>query len=84
MRRLGALVMIVGANIAVAAIAAAFWRAALQCAVEARQGGCAQGGVAYFFEMMASAEGVIYWAVVAVGLLIFWRGKRMRAPTSRE
>ncbi len=76
--------MIVGANIAVGAIAAAFWRAALQCALEAREGGCAQGGVALFVEMLVSAEGIIYWAVVAAGLWVFWRGKRMRSDAKGD
>lgn len=76
--------MIVGANIAVGAIAAAFWRAAFQCAVEARSGVCTQGGLALFFEMMTSSEGLIYWAVIVVGLLVFWRGKWMRAIDGRR
>ena len=76
--------MIVGANIAVGAIAAAFWRAAFQCAVEARGGACTQGGLTLFFGVMTSSEGLVYWAVIAIGLLLFWRGKRMRAVEGRS
>ncbi len=78
MRRLGALLMIVGANIAVGSIAVAFWRSALQCAVDARTGGCQEGGVIAFFEMMTSSVGLFYWVVFVFGLFVFWRGKRMR------
>jgi len=84
MRRLGTLVMIVGANIVAASIAVAFWRAALQCAIEARGGACPQGGAALFVEMMTSSAGLIYWVVIAVGLLVFWRGKRIRAQGYRD
>ena len=84
MRRLGALLMIIGANIAVGSVAAAFWRAAHQCAIEAQDGACAQGGVAMFVELMTSSAGLIYWALIVIGLLVFWRGKRMRADGDRD
>lgn len=84
MRRLGALLMIVGANMAVGSLAVAFWLAAFQCALEAQGGSCKQSGVTLFVEMMISGRGLVYWAVIVIGLLVFWRGKRMRTEGPRE
>lgn len=79
MRRLGAILMILGANIAVGSITAAFWLASLNCAMGATEGTCREGAVRLFLKQMASGEGLIFWIVIVVGLLVFWKGKRMRA-----
>ncbi len=78
MHRVGGLLMILGANLAVGSLAAAFWRAAWQCAVAAPGGDCAHGGAALFVGIMASRAGLVHWAVVALGLWFFRRGRRMR------
>jgi len=31
-----------------------------------------------FLQLLASAEGIVFWIVVMIGLLVFWRGKRIR------
>lgn len=81
MRRLGAILMIIGANMAVGSLALAFWRASFECAIAATDGGCAGGAVRQFIELLISADGLIFWTVIIVGLLVFWRGKRMRASS---
>lgn len=78
MRRWGALLMIIGANIAVAAIAAALWRAVIDCSVKAAGGACEEGAFSLFVSLLFSVPGLVYWAVVVVALLIFWRGIKMR------
>lgn len=78
MRRLGAILMILGANIIVGSVAAAFWRASFDCAMGASDGLCPDGAIALFFQQMASGDGLIIWIAIIVGLLVFWRGKRMR------
>lgn len=79
MHRLGAILMIVGANVIVASIAAAFWRASFECAVQTGGGSCGAGVMGLFFKIMTSWPGLAYWFAIVVGLLVFWRGKRMRA-----
>lgn len=79
MHRLGAILMILGANIAVAAVAAAFWRASFECALEAAGGTCYDGALGVFVKLMLSGTGLAYWVVMIIGMLVFWRGKRMRA-----
>ena len=71
--------MILGANIAVGSVTAAFWRASLECAMGAADGTCSEGAIRLFIKQMISVEGLIFWLVIIVGLLIFWRGKQMRA-----
>lgn len=78
MRRLGAILMIFGVNIAVGSLVAAFWRASVDCALEAVDGAC-EGGVATFFvRLMLSGVGLVYWLVVVLGLLLFWGGRKLR------
>lgn len=74
MRRLGALLMIIGVNLAVGACAAAFWNAAYRCVQES----CDEGGMGLFIDIMLSAQGLVYWAVIVVGAGLFWRGRRIR------
>lgn len=81
MRRLGAILMILGVNIAVASVTAAFWLASWDCAMNAADAQCTQGAIVMFIKQMASAEGLVFWAFIIVGLLVFWRGKRMRASS---
>jgi len=78
MHRLGAILMILGANIAVGSRVAAFWRASYVCASKADGGTCAEGAFRVFLQLLASAEGIVFWIVVMIGLLVFWRGKRIR------
>lgn len=78
MRRWGSLLMILGANIIAGSIAAAFWRAALECAMGAPYASCTEGAVRLFVGIMSSVEGLVYWAVMAIGAWVFLRGRRMR------
>ena len=70
--------MILGVNIAIASIAAAFWQSAFESATAAAAG-APEGAVGLFFKLMTSSGGVIYWLAILVGLFVFWRGKQMRA-----
>jgi len=78
MRRLGALLMILGANLAIGSVAAAFYLASFGCAMGAADGTCGQGAMGLFIDLMSSSDGVVFWVVIIVGLLVFWKGKRMR------
>lgn len=78
MRRFGAILMIFGVNIAVAAVAAAVWVSALECAAAQSEGSCRAETLRLFVERMTSGGGLAYWLVVAAGLLVFWRGKQIR------
>lgn len=79
MRRLGAILMIVGTNVVVASLAAAYWRASLECALRATNGHCAEGVMKLFFGLLLSGGGVGHWLAIVAGVLIFWQGKRVRA-----
>lgn len=79
MRRLGAILMIVGANIIVGSLVAAFWRASFECATKAVNGTCAEGVLTLLFALLFSVHGLGYWIAVAVGVGVFWRGKLVRA-----
>jgi len=79
MRRLGAILMIFGVNIAVGSLVAAFWRASVDCALEAVDGACEGGVTGFFIRLMLSGVGLIYWLVVALGVLLFWGGKQIRS-----
>jgi heme/copper-type cytochrome/quinol oxidase subunit 2 len=83
MHRLGALLMIIGANLVVGSIAVGFYLAALGCAMGAPAGDCEQGPLELFFGMMSSAEGLIVWMVVLAGGLVFWKGRKMRQRHDR-
>lgn len=71
--------MILGANMAVGSVTAAFWMASVDCAMKAAEGICTQGALEMFIQKMTSGGGLIFWAVIIVGLLVFWRGRTMRA-----
>ena len=79
MRRLGAILMIVGVNIIVGTLAAAYWRASFDCALKSTDGTCAEGVMALFFGQLFSGGGVGYWIVMAIGAFVIWRGKQTRA-----
>ena len=84
MRRLGTILIILGVNIAVWSVGAAFWRAALECAMVAQGGMCPEGTGGLFIKLMTSPAGLIYWLAVLVGLSVFWWGKRIRAASSSQ
>jgi len=81
MRRLGTILMILGANLVIGSIAAAFYLAALGCAMGAADGKCSQGAGGTFVQLMGSRDSIVFWVVIIIGLLVFWRGKRIRART---
>lgn len=83
MRRFGTILMILGANLIVGAVAAAFWLAAFGCAMGAADGKCSRGAGRTFIDLMSSSDGIIFWAVIVVGGLVFWRGKRTRERDGR-
>ena len=74
MRRLGAVLIIIGVNVAAASLAGAFWHAAFECAHYA----CKQGVLMLFVQILFSGHGMLYWIVVMMGLLLVWRGKVLR------
>ena len=74
MRRLVALLIVIGVNVSVASLAGAFWHASFECAQRA----CDQGAVGLFIELLFSMVGLLYWFVIAVGLLVVWRGVKLR------
>ena len=76
---LGTILMILGANLVVGSVAAAFYLAALGCAMGAADGQCREGTIGLFVELMGSSDSGIFWIVIILGLLVFWQGKRMRA-----
>lgn len=78
MRRLGAILIILGANIVVGSIAAAFWQASFECAMQTVEGACPDGALTEFGQLLTSMIGLAYWGVVIVGLLVMWWGKRVR------
>lgn len=57
MRRLGALLMIIGANLVAGSIAIGFYLAALECAMGAIDGNCGHGAMELFASLMGSSEG---------------------------
>jgi heme/copper-type cytochrome/quinol oxidase subunit 2 len=79
MRRLGTILMIIGANLAIGAIAVAFYVAALGCAIGEVDGLCEQGAFGLFIDLMGSPGGLIFWLVIIAGLVVLWKGRRMRA-----
>lgn len=79
MRRLGAILMMLGANIAIGSLVAAFWRASYACAAASPHGTCEEGAVRLFLHLMGSGTGLLFWLVVIAGLVVFWRGKQIRA-----
>lgn len=79
MHRLGAILMILGINVIVVSIVAAYWRASFECALQAADGACAAGVFGLFMALLFSAKGLVYWAAILVGLWVFWRGRKMRA-----
>lgn len=78
MRRLGALLMIIGANLAVGSLAFAVYLAAIRCTLDSASGGCAQGTASLLIELLISRQGLIFWLVIAAGVLVFWRGWQLR------
>lgn len=82
MRRLGALLMIIGANLVAGSIAIGFYLAALECAMGAIDGNCGHGAMELFAGLMGSSEGSIFWVVIVIGVLVFWKGKRMRSHSA--
>ena len=84
MRRVGAFLMILGANLVVGAIAAAFWLASLGCAMGVADGKCKQDALELLIDVMGSGSGAIFWVAIIAGLLLFWRGKRMRARADAD
>ncbi|MCQ9616493.1 hypothetical protein L1889_07035 [Paenalcaligenes niemegkensis] len=82
MRRLGAILIMLGTNIAVGSLVAAFWMASLECAMDEADDTCKEGAVVQFINLMTSVDGLIYWGVVVVGGLVFWWGQRMRGKAS--
>lgn len=83
MRRLGTLLMIIGANLIVGSIAIGFYIAALGCAIGESDAMCSQGTLGVYADLMTSKPGIIFWALIAGGIYAFWRGKRMRANPDR-
>lgn len=79
MRRLGTILMILGVNLIVASMTAAFWRASYECALRASGGACTEGVVRLFIQTLFSGGGLVYWFVIVAGLWVFFWGKRMRA-----
>lgn len=84
MRRLGALLIIIGANLMVGAVAIAFYLAAFGCAMGAADGKCGRGSGRAFVDLMSSSDGIIFWVVIVAGFLLFWRGKKIRARAAGE
>lgn len=76
MRRLGALLMIIGANLVAGSIGVGVYFANLACVLSAR--GCAGGLVAAYADLMGSRDGVAFWVGIVVGVLVFWRGMWLR------
>ena len=69
--------MIVGANMVVGAIALGFYFSNMACAMA--NPACSSGAIQVYGDLMTSAPGLIYWLVIILGALLFWRGKTMRA-----
>lgn len=82
MRRWGTIVMILGANLIVGSIAAAFYLASFHCALGEVSGACEQGAVSLFMQLMGSGRGLIYWTLIVIGALLLWRGWKIRAKES--
>lgn len=78
MRTIGTILMIFGANLIVGSIAFAFWVGSFDCAMESTQS-CGGRAFELFIDIMGSRDGAIFWMLIVVGLLVFWRGKQMRA-----
>lgn len=83
MRRFGTILMILGANLIVWSVVAAYWLAALGCAMGAADGKCSRGAGQTFIDLMSSSDGTIFWVVILAGVLVFWRGKRRRGRASQ-
>ena len=76
MRRLGALLMIIGANLVAGSIGVGVYFALLACLMSPR--GCAGGLMAAYADLMGSRDGVVFWVGMAAGVLVFWRGMWLR------
>ncbi|NYT81582.1 hypothetical protein H0A70_08810 [Alcaligenaceae bacterium] len=45
-------------------------------------GNCGHGAMELFAGLMGSNEGSIFWVVIVIGVLAFWKGKRMRSHSA--
>jgi len=82
MRRTGALLMIIGANLFAGSIALGVYFATVACLMAGT--GCTSGLLQSYGELMTSAQGILFWIAIVAGVVLFVRGKRMRAETGRE
>ncbi|HLT98876.1 MAG TPA: hypothetical protein VKZ70_03945 [Burkholderiaceae bacterium] len=78
MRRLGAFLMIVGANMVVGALAIVLYFSFTACSLSPD---CVQGPWALYFDLLFSRDGIPLWIIVLIGAYVFWRGKQMRSSS---
>ena len=76
MRRLGTLLMIIGANLVAGSIGVGVYFANLACVLSAR--GCEGGLMWAYADLMGASDGIVFWLGIVAGVLVFWRGMRMR------
>ncbi len=77
MRTFGAFLMIAGANLIAGSLGLVFYFSHTACSLAAD--GCSEGTAALFFDLLFSRDGIALWVLMVIGIIIFWRGKRMRA-----
>ena len=77
MRTFGAFLMIAGANLIAGSFGLVFYFSRTACALA--PDGCSEGSVALFFDLLFSRDGIPLWILLLIGIIIFWRGKSMRA-----
>lgn len=80
MRRLGTLLIIIGANLMAAAIALALYRAYFECVAL----GCPGGVLSNLVQLVFSWSGLLHWAALFGGIFAIWRGVRLRAEARRN
>jgi hypothetical protein len=79
MRRLGAFLMIAGANLVIGSLAIVLYFAFTACSLSPE--GCIQGPWMLYFDLLFSRDGIALWILVVIGAYIFWRGRQMRRET---
>jgi len=79
---LGTLLIVAGSILAIGSIVSAFYLVSLGCSMGGASG-CDRDGIDLLAELMASNDGLLFWAAWVIGLFLIWGGMRLRARNGR-